>query len=163
MGPEHPVWGLFVGCPAGSHNAGQQVRKCFAKWLLPLLLVGLLRTFFFYPEMALTQEKNLDMIRAWQTAGPTAQPAFFPDNTETVLTQSRDANLWQLPENPPKGIEHSTVHTRKSARRRVASGCSFYIRESRTRMSKGFKKFKKHYWPWMKNKFVLTGFGFWCG
>ncbi|MFZ7105958.1 MAG: FtsB family cell division protein, partial [Bacteroidota bacterium] len=36
----------------------------------------------------------------------------------------------------------------------------FYIRESRTRMSKGFKKFKKHYWPWMKNKFVLTGFGF---
>lgn len=27
-------------------------------------------------------------------------------------------------------------------------------------MSKGFKKFKKHYWPWMKNKFVLTALGF---
>jgi cell division protein FtsB len=32
--------------------------------------------------------------------------------------------------------------------------------EKRTTMSKGLKKFKKHYWPWMKNKFVLTGFGF---
>lgn len=74
------------------------------KWLLPLLLVGLLRTFFFYPEMALTQEKNLNMIRAWQN-GRTDRPSqpFFPDNTEMVLTQSRDANLWQLPQNPPKG------------------------------------------------------------
>ena len=68
-------YGVFSSsCPAGSHNAGQQVRKCFAKWLLPLLLVGLLRTFFFYPEMALTQEKNLDMIRAWQN-GRTDRPS----------------------------------------------------------------------------------------
>lgn len=80
-----------------------KTERSLNKWLFPLLVVGLLRTFFFYPEMALTQEKNLDMIRAWKN-GRTDRPSqpFYPDNTETVLTQSQEAGLWKMSENAGK-------------------------------------------------------------
>lgn len=73
-----------------------------ARWLLPVLLIGLLRTFFFYPETALTQKKNLEMIREWQH-GKTERPSrpFYPDNTETVLQRSAEAGLWTIPPVPP--------------------------------------------------------------
>ena len=100
------------------------------------------------------------MIRAWQNGRTDRpQPAFFPDNTRNGADPKPGRQPWQLPQNPPEGLN---IHCSYSENRPGAGSLRMLILHPRKPYKdvEGIQEFKEALLAVDENKFVLTGFGF---